>query len=61
MTDKDIILLRMKCLEPFVMTASKLSLEKGLLFDLGEQAWAFANKPLDKTVEEKPQSEFPSM
>ena len=41
LSDLEICQLRIKCLEPFIITASRHGLEKGEVFELGERAWKF--------------------
>ncbi len=36
--------LRIKCVDVFVQAASKLDIEKGRVFELGEQLWKFATE-----------------
>ena len=42
--EKEILELRLKCLEIFVTVSSRHGLEKGEVFGLAEQAWTFINK-----------------
>jgi len=48
MTDKEIIQLRLKCLEPFVATASKAGIEQDTVIRKAEVAWEYATKTLVK-------------
>lgn len=52
--EKEIFELRLKCLEIFVTVASKHSIEKKEVFDLAEEAWKFANKPLQENPKGTP-------
>lgn len=51
LTTKELLELRLKCTEPFVMTASKYDLQKDVIFDLGEKMWNHVTKGLTDTVE----------
>ena len=42
MTEVEFIQLRLKCLEPLIMTASKVSLEKSEILPIAEKHWQFA-------------------
>ncbi len=44
MTDLERADLRIRCVEPFIQTASRLDLDKGLVFDWGEQLFKFATE-----------------
>jgi hypothetical protein len=46
LTNKEICELRIKCLEPFIKTASILGLREGEVFELAEKAWKFAIETL---------------
>ena len=48
MTDKEIIQLRLKCLEPFVVVASKAGIEQDTVIKKAEVAWEYATKTLVK-------------
>lgn len=50
LTAKEIIELRIKTLEPVLMTASKHGLTKEEAFAVAEQAWAFVTKKLNKDL-----------
>ena len=52
LTDKEIVELRIKCLEPFVAVASKHDMDKMLLVNYAEKAWEYATSTL--TDEPKP-------
>lgn len=49
---RDIIQLRLKCLEPYVITGSKANLEKNDVIKFAEEAWKYAIKPITKEQEE---------
>lgn len=46
LTAKEIVELRIKCLEPFVAIASKHQIEQDVVLKRAEQAWAYATAPL---------------
>ena len=46
LTPKEIIQLRLKCLEPFVTVASKAGIEQSVVIKKAEEAWEFATKPI---------------
>lgn len=46
LTHKEIVELRLKALEPIIMTASKHGLEKSHVVELAEASWTYAIKPL---------------
>lgn len=48
LTPKEIVELRIKCLEPFVATGSKVGLEKMQVIECAEAAWQYAIKPIEK-------------
>ena len=52
MTDKEIIQLRLKCLEPYVTVASKAGIEQDTVLRKAEKAWEFAIKPLEDAKKE---------
>ena len=54
LTAKEIVELRLKCLEPIYATASRNTLEKSEVVKLGSDAWAFAIEPLDNKPAAKP-------
>lgn len=51
LTHKEIVELRIKCLEPIIMTASKHGLEKSQVIALAEEAWTYAIKPISEKKE----------
>ncbi|MFA5499484.1 MAG: hypothetical protein WC404_00215 [Candidatus Omnitrophota bacterium] len=51
---KEIVELRLKCLEPIYLTASRHSMEKDEVIEFGEKAWTFAVKLLGKESKSKP-------
>lgn len=52
LTPKELAELRLKCLEPFVVTGSKLGIEQDQVFRSAEKAFEFMVEPLK---EDKPQ------
>lgn len=57
MTDKEIIELRLKCLEPYVATASKAGIEQDTVLMKARKAWDYAIQPLidkDEQIPNKP-------
>jgi len=46
MSPKEIITLRLKCLEPFIQVASRHSIEQDVVMKKAEEAWKYAIKPL---------------
>lgn len=54
LTPKDIVELRLKCLEPFVITGSKTGIEQGIVFESAKKAWNFVIEPLSETPKDKP-------
>lgn len=46
LTDKEVVELRIKCLEPFVTVASKHGIEQDLVIQKAERAWEYAIEPL---------------
>lgn len=66
LTNKDIVQLRLKCLEPYIITASKANIEQDTIIKKAEVAWNYAIKPLldtgnQKTPDEsQPSSQKPS-
>ena len=46
LTPKEIIELRLKCLEPYVITASKAGIEQNTVLKNAEKAWQYAIQPL---------------
>lgn len=57
LTDKEIIELRIKCLEPYISVASKHGLESNLVIEKAEIAWKYAIEPLmnksSETIDKK--------
>ena len=49
LTAKEIIELRLKCLEPFVLTASKHGIDKDDVIQHAEKAWSYAIRTLSET------------
>jgi len=49
LSDKDYIILRLKCLEPFIQIASKHGIEHEIFLRSAESAWEFATKGIIKT------------
>lgn len=45
---KDIVQLRLKCLEPIIMTASKAGLDKDQAIQIARRAWDYAIETLEK-------------
>lgn len=52
MNERDIIQLRLKCLEPFIATASKAGIEQDTVLKHAENAWKFATEPITGKKEE---------
>ncbi len=52
LTSKEIIQLRLKCLEPFIATASKTGIEQDVVLRKAENAWKFAIEPITGKKEE---------
>ena len=48
LTNKEIIELRIKCLKPYVETASKAGIEKDQVIQHAEAGWQFAIKTLEE-------------
>ena len=48
LTNKEIIELRLKCLKPYVETASKAGIEKNQVIQYAEEGWKFAVKTLEE-------------
>lgn len=46
LSDKEIVELRTKILEPLILAASKHGLEKGEVIKIAEAHWEFAIKPI---------------
>lgn len=46
-SNKEIVQLRLKCLEPFVHVASKANIEQATVIKIAEKAWEFATKGID--------------
>jgi hypothetical protein len=55
MTKKEVIQLRLKCLEPFIVIAAKTSIEQDVVIKKAEVAWKYAIKPLEKDQPELPE------
>jgi len=51
LTNKELIQLRIKCLEPFVNAAMRQNLERLVYLNQAEKAWEFATKHLQEGVE----------
>lgn len=52
LTNKEIIELRLKCLEPFVIIASKANIEQDVVIRKAELAWEYATKGLSVGMNE---------
>jgi hypothetical protein len=48
LTPKEIVELRIKLLEPIILTCSKFGFEKHQALEIAEQAWKYAVKPIDE-------------
>lgn len=46
LTNKDIVELRLRCLAPYVATASKANIEQNTVISKAEVAWSYAVSPL---------------
>ncbi len=46
LSPKEIIELRLKCLEPYVTVASKVNIEQDVIIKKAEIAWEYCIKPL---------------
>jgi hypothetical protein len=46
LTNKEVIELRLKCLEPFVAVASKTGIEQSVVIRKADEAWEYAVRPL---------------
>lgn len=55
LSNKEVVELRIKCLESCFVAATKNSLDKGDFFTLAEKAWEFAIKPLANDQKPTPQ------
>ena len=58
--DKEILELRLKCLEIFVTVSSKHGIEKEEVFLLAEKAWQFISKPIRENQGENVSTYDPS-
>jgi len=54
LTHKEIIELRLKCLEPYIATASKVNIDQDTVLKKAELAWSYAIKPLTDDLEKTP-------
>ena len=52
LTPQQINQLRLKCLEPYVMTASKVNIEQNVVLAKAEEAWKYAIEPITKEQDE---------
>ncbi len=59
LTPKEIIMLRTKCLEPFITIASKANIDQDTIIKKAEVAWNYAIAPLLEN-EKKPSGESQS-
>lgn len=57
LTNKEIIELRLKCLEMFVTIASKANIEQDVVFAKARTAWGFAIEGLKADAAETPRAE----
>ena len=60
LSDKEIVELRIKCLEPYVAVASKHGIEQDTVIKKAEVAWNYAIEPLLKNSEKPPVNNQPS-
>ena len=58
LTPKEIIQLRLKCLEPFVTVASKAGIEQSVVIKKAEEAWEFAIRPITGSLNKESESCF---
>ena len=57
LTTKELCDLRLKCLEPYILTASKWGIEQGICIEAAEKSFEFVVKPLaemEKGTTDKP-------
>lgn len=54
LSPKDYVQLRLKCLEPYIMVASKANIEQDTIIKKAEVAWKFAAGKLTEQKEGKP-------
>ena len=55
LTEKETMELRIKCVEPFIITGSKAGLSSKEIFSQGEELWKFATATLEKPQPQREQ------
>ena len=60
LTNQKIVELRLKCLEPYIITASKANIEQDTIIKKAEVAWNYAIAPLLEDAKKSPDESQPS-